>query len=104
MRIHHLNGATLCPVGRRLLLGRPDGLLVCHCLLIETEQGLVLVDTALGLEDCQGTPRESMRRGMSTLRPAWDEAQTMARRPLIPRSTIDDSEYVSETEAMMAAF
>ena len=37
MRIHHLNGATLCPVGRRLILGRPDGLLVCHCLLIETD-------------------------------------------------------------------
>ncbi len=79
MRIHHLNGATLCPVGRRLLLGRGDGRMVCHCLLIETGEGLVLVDTALGLEDHQAASHQSVRQGMGLLRPEWDVERTMAR-------------------------
>jgi glyoxylase-like metal-dependent hydrolase (beta-lactamase superfamily II) len=54
MRIHHLNCGTDCPLGGALFDGRSKGLtgrLVCHCLLIETEQGLVLVDTGYGLKD-----------------------------------------------------
>ena len=54
MRIHHLNCGTFCPVGGPLMDGAsrgPLGRLVCHCLLVETERGLVLVDTGLGLED-----------------------------------------------------
>jgi glyoxylase-like metal-dependent hydrolase (beta-lactamase superfamily II) len=54
MRIHHLNCGTCCPVGGRLFDGRSDGLfghLVCHCLLIESEAGLVLVDTGFGTQD-----------------------------------------------------
>jgi glyoxylase-like metal-dependent hydrolase (beta-lactamase superfamily II) len=55
MRIHHLNCGTLRPFGRRRING--DGLpfqagrLVCHCLLIETDRRLVLVDTGFGLDD-----------------------------------------------------
>jgi hypothetical protein len=48
MRIHHVSCGTMCPVGGRLVDGFSRGLtakLVCHCLLVETEQGLVLVDT-----------------------------------------------------------
>jgi glyoxylase-like metal-dependent hydrolase (beta-lactamase superfamily II) len=45
----------MCPLGGRLVDGRTRGLrrarLVCHCLLIETAQGLLLVDTGLGRED-----------------------------------------------------
>ncbi|MBL0220387.1 MAG: MBL fold metallo-hydrolase [Myxococcales bacterium] len=55
MRIHHLNCGTLCPVGQRLVDGSGTlfarGRLVCHCLLIETNGGLVLVDSGLGLDD-----------------------------------------------------
>lgn len=54
MRIHHLNCGTCCPVGGRLFDGRSDGPLghlVCHCLLIETDTGLVLVDTGFGTRD-----------------------------------------------------
>jgi hypothetical protein len=40
-RVHHLNCATMCPVGWFLIdqsgLGR--GWLVGHCVLIETERG-----------------------------------------------------------------
>jgi len=48
MKIHHLNCTTFCPIGGRHAIGN-DGQMVCHCLLIETAQGLVLVDTGLGL-------------------------------------------------------
>jgi glyoxylase-like metal-dependent hydrolase (beta-lactamase superfamily II) len=51
-RIHHLNCGTLCPFGRRLING-DGGLterarLVCHVLLLELADGLVLVDTGFG--------------------------------------------------------
>ncbi|MCH8685864.1 MBL fold metallo-hydrolase [Pedomonas mirosovicensis] len=54
MRIHHLNCGTDCPLGGALYDGRSHGLhanIVCHCLLIETNEGLVLVDTGYGLKD-----------------------------------------------------
>ena len=54
MKIHHLNCGTCCPAGGRLFDGTSDGLLgrvVCHCLLIETNSGLVLVDTGFGTRD-----------------------------------------------------
>lgn len=54
MKIHHLNCGTMCPAGGRLFDGTTDGPLghiVCHCLLIESEQGLILVDTGVGARD-----------------------------------------------------
>lgn len=54
MRVHHLNCGTDCPLGGALFDGRSRGLrghLVCHCLAIETNEGLVLVDTGYGLKD-----------------------------------------------------
>ncbi|WP_086822388.1 MBL fold metallo-hydrolase [Allokutzneria sp. NRRL B-24872] len=52
MRVHHLNCGSLAPPLRRLVNG-DGGLfdraeLVCHCLLVETGTGLVLVDTGVG--------------------------------------------------------
>ena len=54
MRIHHLNCGTRCPPGGRLFDGTTDGVfghIVCHCLLIESDRGLILVDTGFGLRD-----------------------------------------------------
>lgn len=54
MRVHHLNCGTCCPVGGRLFDGTSDSpfaRLVCHCLLIEHDDGLILVDTGFGLRD-----------------------------------------------------
>lgn len=47
MRIHHLNCATFCPplLSKRI---NEHGKLICHCLLIESNDGLILVDTGLG--------------------------------------------------------
>ena len=54
MRIHHLNCGCMCPIGGPLFDGfsrGPTARLVCHCLLIETNQGLVLIDTGFGQRD-----------------------------------------------------
>lgn len=53
MRVHHLNCGTMCPYGAGLIVfpgDEPRGM-VCHCLLIETDDGLVLVDTGFGTGD-----------------------------------------------------
>ena len=46
VRIHHLNCGTMCPFGGSLLGGDGAALasarLVCHCLLIEGDDGLEL--------------------------------------------------------------
>ena len=55
MRIHHLDCGPMRPLGGALMDGVSPGLvgrLTCHCLAIETKgEGLVLVDTGLGLRD-----------------------------------------------------
>lgn len=57
MLIHHLNCATLRPLGGRRVNGeRPpfrSARMVCHCLLIETDEKLVLVDSGFGLTDIE---------------------------------------------------
>jgi len=42
VKIHHLNCGSFCPLGPVL-----DELTHCHCLLIETKTGLILLDTGL---------------------------------------------------------
>lgn len=54
MRIHYLRCGTDCPFGGALFDGfskGPLGLIPCAAQLIETPQGLVLVDTGYGSED-----------------------------------------------------
>lgn len=54
MRVHHLNCGTHCPIGGAFFDGASRGVLgniVTHCLLIETGDGLVLVDSGYGLQD-----------------------------------------------------
>lgn len=56
MRIHHLNCGCMCPIGGKLWDGVSTGMtghLVCHCLLVETDSGLVLVDTGFGSRDVE---------------------------------------------------
>jgi glyoxylase-like metal-dependent hydrolase (beta-lactamase superfamily II) len=63
MHVHHLSCGTMCPLGGRLWDGFSPILqpatIVCHCLLIETEAGLVLVDTGFGLADIRNPQRLS---------------------------------------------
>jgi glyoxylase-like metal-dependent hydrolase (beta-lactamase superfamily II) len=83
MRVHHLNCGSFCPFGGRLMDGRTKGVrparLVCHTLLIETDQGLVLVDTGLGLQDAR-QPRARMAEFfIDLLRPTLTEDETAIR-------------------------
>jgi glyoxylase-like metal-dependent hydrolase (beta-lactamase superfamily II) len=54
MRIHHLNCGSMCPYGGRIVAGTAGrAQIVCHTLLIEAGDSLVLVDTGLGVEDME---------------------------------------------------
>ncbi|MGI5131201.1 MBL fold metallo-hydrolase [Pseudonocardia sp. CA-107938] len=52
MRVHHLNCGTMRPLGGRLVDGRPGlfrrATTICHCLLLETDTGLALIETGVG--------------------------------------------------------
>jgi glyoxylase-like metal-dependent hydrolase (beta-lactamase superfamily II) len=79
MRIHHLNTGTMCPIGRRLVNGTGSlferARMVCHCLLIETDDGLALVDTGLGLDDI-AAPQRLGRRWVRQTAPRLDPSET----------------------------
>jgi glyoxylase-like metal-dependent hydrolase (beta-lactamase superfamily II) len=53
--VHHLSCATMCPAAGRVGLVPRE--LVAHCLLVETTDRLVLVDTGLGSADVEQGPR-----------------------------------------------
>ena len=63
MRVHHLNCISACPLGGWLMdRGSHDvrGKFACHCVLVETDRGLVLLDTGYGLSDVH-IPRSGSR-------------------------------------------
>ncbi len=72
MRVHHLNCGSLCPFGRRLINGEgrllAPATIVCHCLLVEADDGLVLIDTGFGTEDAI-SPRQLGAAFRAVLRP-----------------------------------
>ena len=74
MRIHHINTGTMCPIGRRFVNGTGSifqrARMVCHCLLVETHDGLALVDTGIGLGDIANRPR-----------PPWSKSRRSAIHP-----------------------
>jgi glyoxylase-like metal-dependent hydrolase (beta-lactamase superfamily II) len=84
MRVHHLNCVTMCPPGGRLMDGRlrPKGVpaaLVCHTLLVETDQGLVLVDTGFGLEDARDPRPRLSPFFLKLVQPVLNEESTAIR-------------------------
>lgn len=83
MRIHHLNCATLCPKGAQLIHGSGGllaaGRMVCHCLLIESPDGLVLVDTGIGLEAVHAPGKLLGTSFLLMARPRLDPEETARR-------------------------
>lgn len=82
MRIHHLNCISTCPVGGRLTDGRSAswrGRLSCHCLLVETDRGLVLVDTGFGTRDVAQPRKRLSRFFLALLRPEFRYEMTAIR-------------------------
>lgn len=81
-RIHHLNCISMCPLGGKLMDGRSKGLsskLSCHCLLIETNDGLVLVDTGFGLHDVAHPAQRLSKFFLRLNRPLLREEDTAIR-------------------------
>ena len=73
-RVHHLNCATMCPpAGRVRSLMVPR--LVAHCLLVESDRGLTLVDTGLGTADL-AEPRRLGRPFVAATGALLDPAET----------------------------
>ena len=75
MKVQHLNCASLCPRGWRFIDQKTPGM-VCHCLLIETCEGLVLVDTGLGRQIIQQRQAAVGQIFHTTARPKYDMAET----------------------------
>ncbi len=80
LRVHHVDCGTMCPVSARLVNGRggwfEPGRMVCHCLLIETDDGLVLVDTGLGTRDVEEPRRRLGGFFVAATRPRLSREQT----------------------------
>jgi glyoxylase-like metal-dependent hydrolase (beta-lactamase superfamily II) len=83
MRVHHLNCVSSCPLGGRLMDGVSArslrGTLVCHCLLVESERELVLVDTGYGLKDVENPRSRLSPFFLFLLRPELNEELTAFR-------------------------
>lgn len=81
-KIHHLNCATLCPQGAKLIHGKgkllAPSLLSCHCLLIESNDGLILVDTGFGIQDMLSLDRMGQGTAMA-LNPKRQPEETAVR-------------------------
>jgi glyoxylase-like metal-dependent hydrolase (beta-lactamase superfamily II) len=77
MRIHHINCGTSCPRGARLLNGEggffEPARMVCHCLLIEANDGLVLLDTGYGTDDARNPKQLGPSARLTGARPRLDE-------------------------------
>ena len=84
MRIHHINCGTMCPVGGTLFYGagrsRALQRLTCHCLLVETDRdGLVLVDTGIGMRDVHRPRPRLSPLFLAMNRPQLNEVDTALR-------------------------
>ncbi|OBK43147.1 MBL fold metallo-hydrolase [Mycobacterium sp. 1081908.1] len=83
MRIHHLNCGSSEPLGGRLMGGEGHPLRkargVCHCLLLETDRALVLVDSGLGMGDIERPVERLGKPFVRLARPVLDPDQTALR-------------------------
>lgn len=82
MKIHHLNCGSMCPRGGRLFGGAGGPWapvqMCCHCLLIESGDGLILVDSGLGVEDVAEPKRLGLLFNAAT-RPRLEVSETALR-------------------------
>ena len=79
LEVHHLNCGTLRPMGGGLISTGPgEASMVCHCLLVETDQGVVLVDTGFGTADVEDPAGRLGKSFTRWVRPRLDPAETAA--------------------------
>lgn len=96
IRVHHLNCGSLRPLGGKFIDGQPGLLrrarLVCHCLLLETGSGLVLVDTGFGTHDV-ADPR-TLGPMRPVIRPLLDLEETAARQVVRLGFAVEDVRHI----------
>jgi glyoxylase-like metal-dependent hydrolase (beta-lactamase superfamily II) len=83
VKIHHLNCGTMCPYGGKLVSGEggwTGAHVICHCLLIETADSLVLVDTGMGTEDLRHPYRSLGVPFSASFRPSGDMSEAAVER------------------------
>ncbi|CRK61338.1 hypothetical protein [Alloactinosynnema sp. L-07] len=81
--MHHLNCGSMHPMGAKLLDGEPGYFrfahMVCHVLLVETAEGLVLIDTGFGEADLASLPGTLPREFVHLVRPVADPSMSAIR-------------------------
>jgi glyoxylase-like metal-dependent hydrolase (beta-lactamase superfamily II) len=100
MRIHHLDCGSMCPLGGRLI-GGAGALwsatpMCCHCLLIEAEDGLILVDSGLGVEDVNSPERLGWPFRLAA-RPGLEVGQTALRQVADRGFSVGDLRHIVVT-------
>jgi glyoxylase-like metal-dependent hydrolase (beta-lactamase superfamily II) len=97
IRVQHLNCGSMRPLGGRFIDGEPGLLrparLVCHCLLLETDSGLVLVDTGFGRQDV-ADPAGSLGGFRHVIRPVLDLEETAARQVVRLGFAVEDVRHI----------
>ncbi|MDI2027111.1 MBL fold metallo-hydrolase [Saccharopolyspora sp. TS4A08] len=80
MRVHHLDCGPMRPLGGRMIDGAGSVLrrarMVCHCLLVETESGLVLVDSGFGSADSDPARTSLPKQFRMLMNPLLDTGST----------------------------
>ncbi len=83
MRIHHLDCGSFTPPGGRFLGAHPGeggaARLACHCLLVELEDRLLLLDSGIGLQDIRDPLRRLGPRLLAASRPQLEPMSTALR-------------------------
>ncbi|KAF0250180.1 MAG: beta-lactamase domain protein [bacterium] len=73
------------------------GEMICHCLLIETNEGLILVDTGIGLQDV-ADPKTRLGKLFTLItRPRLDPEETAARQVVKLGFKLDDVRHIVVT-------
>ncbi len=84
MHVHHLNCISTCPLGGKLMDEGPEsvlerGHLTSHCQLVETNSGLVLIDTGFGLQEVADPHSRISEFFLGMLKPDFREEMTAIR-------------------------
>src|SRR3954470_8347889 len=82
MRTHHLNCISACPLGGALMDGHSyslRGRLACHCILLELDDTLVLIDTGYGLRDIASPATRLSKFFLSLMSPDFRTEMTAIR-------------------------
>jgi len=77
--IHHVSCGTMCPAAARVP-GLMPSRLVAHCLVVEGERGLTLVDTGFGTDDVHEQGKRLGRPFVAMVGARFDPAETMLAR------------------------